>query len=187
MALTEAQIIAQQESRARKKEMIKDLEAITKKHAEQSFYNKHEEAGDGFIKVPRNIMHYMNLQPYGFTTETIFIYQIIIQYTNKDTGCAYPSQYALAKLLKKTTSTVKKHVALLKKVGLVRVERINQANANRYIPLIPLSEAELLQRYPLAKEYHDEFEQSMIDFSAAETQRMRDYRAKKKKEEAGEM
>ncbi|PFS14453.1 hypothetical protein COK55_13790 [Bacillus cereus] len=182
MALTEAQLIAQQESRERKKQMIKDLEAITKKHAEQPFYNKHEEAEDGFIKVPRNIMHYMNLQPYGFTTETIFIYQIIIQYTANDTGCAYPSQYALAKLLKKTTSTVKKHVALLKKVGLVRVERINQANANRYIPLVPLTETELLQRYPLAKEYHDEFEQSMIDFSAAETQRMRDYRAKKKEE-----
>ncbi|OTY02899.1 Uncharacterized protein BTT61001_03352 [Bacillus thuringiensis] len=179
MALTEEQRQAQKDSRSRKKEMVKDLELITKKYDEQPFYDKHEKTESGFIKVPRNIMHYMNLQPYGFTTETIFLYQVIIQYTAKDTKYAYPSQYELANLLKKTTSTVKRHIALLKKVGLIRVERANKTNSNRYVPLAPLTEAELLQRYPLAKEYHDEFERSMTEFSASETERMRKYRKEK--------
>ena len=181
MALTEEQLQAQKEARARKKAMIKDLEMIAKKYGEQPYYDKHEKTDSGFIKVPRNIMHYMNLQPYGFTTETLFLYQVIIQYTAKDTKYAYPSQYELANLLKKTTSTVKKHISLLKKVGLIRVERVNKTNSNRYVPLAPLTKEELLDRYLLAKEYHDAFGQSMIEFSATETERMRKYRKDKAK------
>lgn len=184
MALTKEQKEAQKEAREQKKKMISELESITKSHDPQPFYDKHDRTEGNFIRVPRNIMHYMNLQPYGFTTETIFLYQVIIQYTAKDTKYAYPSQYELAKLLKKTTSTVKIHISLLKKVGLISVERATRTSSNRYRALAPLTEAELLQRYPLAKEYHDEFERSMIEFSATETDRMKKYREEKAKDQA---
>ncbi|KAB7674920.1 helix-turn-helix domain-containing protein [Bacillus sp. B1-WWTP-T-0.5-Post-4] len=183
MALTEGQRKAQQVARAEKRKLIAQMAEGAKAAGEQPLYNKYEqETTDqvAFVRTPANLFHYMNMQPYGFTAETLFIYQIIVQYFRKEDKYAYPSQYALAKLLKKNLSTVKRHVALLRDVGLIKVINKGRGTNNYYQPLIPLTELELFERFPLAKEFAQQFSDRVDEFKTKDIKRLEERRSENK-------
>lgn len=178
MALTEQQKKAQQQKRAAQKKVIQEMRETTKRLGERPLYDKHEE-DKNFVKTPVDLLHYLIMQPYGFTTETMYLYQIIVQWYSKKTGDAFPSQYAMAKRLCKGTSTVKRHIGVLRDLGLVKVKQSGAGRSNRYEPLRPLSVEELIERYPLAAAYKKEIEDGIDIFKEVEAERMREARAKK--------
>ncbi|MEK5250747.1 helix-turn-helix domain-containing protein [Bacillus sp. FSL R9-9530] len=181
MALTEAQKKAQQQARADKRNIVAQMAAKTAVAGEQPVYDKYDqETRDqvNFIRTPSDLFHYMNMQPYGITTETLFLYQIIVQYFRKEEGYAYPSQYSLAKLLKKNLSTIKRHIALLRDVGLILIINDGRGTNNRYQPLIPLTETELFERFPLAAEYKRQFSEQVDEYKAKDVRRLQERRSK---------
>ncbi|HDR6286400.1 helix-turn-helix transcriptional regulator [Bacillus toyonensis] len=183
MALTEDQREAQQAARVEKRKLISQMAEKAKAAGEQPLYNKYEQETQdqvSFVRTPANLFHYMNMQPYGFTADTLFIYQIIVQYFRKEEKYAYPSQYALSKLLKKNLSTVKRHVALLRDVGLIRIINEGRGTNNRYQPLVPLTESELFQRFPLAKKFEQQFSNQVDEFKARDIKRLEERRSENK-------
>ncbi|QWI60972.1 transcriptional regulator [Bacillus mycoides] len=148
--------------REQQKELKKELKAITAKHDPRPLYDKHtKENGEGFIKVPASILDYLALQEYGFNADSIVIYQIIVQSYNKKDGYAFPSQYKMAEILKKSIQTVKRQISILSDVGLIEVKRRGLGRSNYYRPLRPLGKEDLFERYPRAKQFDLDFSESV--------------------------
>ncbi|EJS77926.1 helix-turn-helix domain-containing protein [Bacillus cereus] len=144
------------------KELNRELKAITADHDTNPFYDKNaREEGDGFIKKPASIMDYLALQEYGFTADTIIIYDYIVQLYNPEYGCAFPSQYAIAEMLHKSVRTVANNLKILQDVGLIEVIRRGLGLSNGYRPLRPLKKSELFKRYPRAAAFHNDFAKSI--------------------------
>ncbi|PEA26571.1 transcriptional regulator [Bacillus cereus] len=137
---------------------------ITYRTREQPVYDKTQflEKDDSFIKTPYALRHYTDMYPYGINTEAMWIYQLIVDWYNVEEKAAYPSQYTVARRIRKSTATVKRHITALRNVGLIKVESRGIGRSNRYIPLRPLPKEVMYERYPLAKQFA-EFHDALID------------------------
>lgn len=136
---------------------------IVEKHPRQPLYDKNDfENEKGFIKTPAKLMHYTDMYPYGITTEAMWVYQILIDWYNHDEGSAFPTQYTLARRIRKSVATVKKHISALRSVGLIEVHSRGIGRSNQYIPLTPLDKETMYERFPLAKAFTEEHE-ALID------------------------
>ncbi|MRC15530.1 helix-turn-helix domain-containing protein [Bacillus thuringiensis] len=105
-----------------------------------------------FIKMPTNLRYYSYMQDYGVTESALILYQIIIDFFNKEKKKAYPSQYRLAMETGKSVRTINHNMKTLQNVGLISVKRRGIGRSNEYIPLLPLTFDELLKRFPKAEE-----------------------------------
>ncbi|MFL1677670.1 helix-turn-helix domain-containing protein [Paenibacillus dendritiformis] len=158
------------ERRELQKRLQEEMRAATASAPKQPLFNKLAPTaqGESFIKTPSNLMHYVDMYPYGITTETLFLYQIIVNYFDLAEGCAYPSQYALARLLKKSVPTVKRHISLLESVGLIEIKRRGLGKSNQYVPLKPLEKEIMYDRYPKSLEYHDRFSREVEEYRTSD-------------------
>ncbi|MFV1453569.1 helix-turn-helix domain-containing protein [Bacillus mycoides] len=135
----------------------------TEKQPQQPLYDKNDFTdGSGFIRTPSQLRYYTDLYLYGITTDAMWIYQLIIDWYNHEDGSAYPSQYVIARRLRKSVATVKKHISALRSVGLISVQSRGIGRSNLYLPLKPLDKQTMYERFPLAKQFADEHE-ALID------------------------
>ncbi|EOP64636.1 helix-turn-helix domain-containing protein [Bacillus cereus] len=164
----------EKERREQQKALRNELKAIKRDSEPNPLYDKEDkENGVDFIKMPATILEYLSLNEYGFNADSILIYQIIINWYNRNEGAAYPSQYAVARVLKKSVPTVKKHIALLEEVGLIEIERRGLGRTNLYKPLRPLERHALLDRYPRASKFDIEFSQHIEEYKTKDMQRVK--------------
>ncbi|MGH0683000.1 helix-turn-helix domain-containing protein [Bacillus mycoides] len=105
-----------------------------------------------FIKMPTNLRYYSYMQDYGVTESAMILYQIIIDFFNKDEKKAFPSQYRLAMETGKSIRTINHNIKILQNIGLLTVKRRGIGRSNEYIPLLPLTLDELLKRFSKAEE-----------------------------------
>ncbi|PEV40339.1 helix-turn-helix domain-containing protein [Bacillus thuringiensis] len=135
----------------------KSAAAIREKEIDQPMFDKSETPKEGdhtldFIKMPTNLRYYSYMQDYGVTESALILYQIIIDFFNKDEKKAFPSQYRLAMETGKSIRTINHNMKVLQNVGLITVKRRGIGRSNEYIPLLPLTLDELLKRFPKAEE-----------------------------------
>ncbi|MGX5467598.1 helix-turn-helix domain-containing protein [Bacillus toyonensis] len=108
-------------------------------------YDKTKAEGT-FLRLPSEIRHYIFMK--GYKAEFNYLYGLIVDYYNADKKCAYPSQYTLSKYYGKDETTVRRHLAVLEKVGLIKIIGNGKGKGNFYIPLMPLTQEELFRKYP---------------------------------------
>ncbi|PEW01518.1 helix-turn-helix domain-containing protein [Bacillus cereus] len=139
----------------------KPAEAITKERSEiygaQPVFDKSVKPEEGdrtldFIKMPTDLRYYSYMSDYGMTESAMILYQLIIDYFNKEEKKAYPSQYRLAMETGKSVRTINHNLKVLRSVGLLQVRRTGIGANNEYRPLLPLTSRELFERYPKALE-----------------------------------
>ncbi|PEB54188.1 hypothetical protein CON65_16575 [Bacillus pseudomycoides] len=108
-------------------------------------YDKTKAEGT-FFRLPSELRHYIFMK--GYKAEMNYLYALISDAYNVNRGCAYPSQYTLSKYYGKDETTVRRHLAVLEKVGLVRIIGNGKGKGNFYKPLVPLTQEELFRKYP---------------------------------------
>lgn len=124
---------------------------ITKSYPPQPIFDKSAFDDTHFIKMPSDLRHYLLMSPYGFTADTLLVYLLLVDKYNVNQGYAFPSQYTLALEMGKSLRTVKRHVGVLKDIGLLEVIRRGVGKSNYYRPLLPLDREKMLDRYPKSR------------------------------------
>ncbi|MBE5104162.1 helix-turn-helix domain-containing protein [Bacillus thuringiensis] len=133
-----------------------------------------------FIKMPMNLRYYSYMIDYGIKDSAILMYEMIIDFYNKEKRCAFPSQYTLAMHTGKSVRSVVSTLKALREVGLIEVRKRSGGSNNEYRPLLPLPPEELFKRYPRALK-------RLIEHNAkVSALRERDYERKQEKKDAGE-
>ncbi|HDR7382381.1 hypothetical protein CN575_16755 [Bacillus wiedmannii] len=108
-------------------------------------YDKTKAEGT-FFRLPSELRHYIFMK--GYKAEMNYLYALIVDAYNANKGCAFPSQYTLSKYYGKDETTVRRHLAVLEQVGLVKIIGNGKGKGNFYQPLVPLTEKELFRKYP---------------------------------------
>ncbi|PEF24964.1 helix-turn-helix domain-containing protein [Bacillus pseudomycoides] len=108
-------------------------------------YDKTKAEGT-FFRLPSELRHYIFMK--GYKAEMNYLYGLIVDYYNAEKKCAFPSQYTLSKYYGKDETTVRRHLAVLEKVGLIKIIGNGKGKGNFYIPLVPLTQGELFRKYP---------------------------------------
>ncbi|PHB28878.1 helix-turn-helix domain-containing protein [Bacillus toyonensis] len=164
---------------------------LTEKNPQQPIYDKNDFTDEkGFIKTPAQLKHYTDLYPYGITTDAMWVYQLIVDWYNREDGSAYPSQYVIARRIRKSVATVKKHISALRSVGLIAVQSRGIGRSNLYLPLKPLDNHTMYERFPLAKQFAEEHEALIdkyegIDRSTIESNKKRQEEKAERQQEDG--
>ncbi|QCC42617.1 helix-turn-helix domain-containing protein [Bacillus sp. DU-106] len=164
----------------------KPAEAITKErskiHGAQPVFDKSVKPEEGdrtldFIKMPTNLRYYSYMSDYGMTESAMMLYQLIIDYFNKEEKKAYPSQYRLAMEIGKSVRTINHNLKILRSVGLLQVRRTGIGANNEYRPLLPLTPRELFERYPKALERYVKHEKAVRKIRRRDEKRKQDKEA----------
>ncbi|WP_349916934.1 helix-turn-helix domain-containing protein [Bacillus cereus] len=164
----------------------KPAEAITKErskiHGAQPVFDKSVKPDEGdrtldFIKMPTNLRYYSYMSDYGVTESAMMLYQLIIDYFNKEEKKAYPSQYRLAMETGKSVRTINHNLKVLRSVGLLQVRRTGIGANNEYRPLLPLIPRELFERYPKALERYVKHEKAVSKIRRRDEKRKQDKEA----------
>ncbi|EJR86539.1 hypothetical protein IK7_01049 [Bacillus cereus VD156] len=164
----------------------KPAEAITKErskiHGAQPVFDKSVKPEEGdrtldFIKMPTNLRYYSYMSDYGMTESAMMLYQLIIDYFNKEEKKAYPSQYRLAMEIGKSVRTINHNLKILRSVGLLQVRRTGIGANNEYRPLLPLTPRELFERYPKALERYVKHEKAVGKIRRRDEKRKQDKEA----------
>lgn len=113
-------------------------------------FDKHESGDVYYAKMPIDITHYLYVP--GFRGDLAYLYAVIVDYYNADYGYAYPTQDQLALKTGKSTQSVRDDMRRLEKAGLIRILSFEGRNNYGYVPLVPLSQAELWRECPEAAE-----------------------------------
>lgn len=108
-------------------------------------YDKTKNEGT-FFRLPSELRHYIFMK--GYKAEMNYLYGLIVDYYNAEKKCAFPSQYTLSKYYGKDETTVRRHLAILEKVGLIKIIGNGKGKGNFYQPLVPLTQGELFRKYP---------------------------------------
>jgi hypothetical protein len=142
---------------------------ITIKGTGKVFNKLDTSIGLHFVKMPSDLMNYVHVP--GYEPEYNYLYTIIVDFYNADHGYAYPTEHQIARRYGKKEKAIRRHMAVLDRLGLVKVEK---PNGNKiYIPYQPLSQEELFEKCPEAR-------RSYLDYINAETaEKTRDRRGQK--------
>ncbi|MGG3756225.1 helix-turn-helix domain-containing protein [Bacillus anthracis] len=108
-------------------------------------YDKTKAEGT-FFRLPSELRHYTFMK--GYKAEMNYLYGLIADAYNAEKKCAFPSQYTLSKYYGKDETTVRRHLAILEKVGLIKIIGNGKGKGNFYIPLMPLTQEKLFRKYP---------------------------------------
>lgn len=128
-----------------------------------------------FIMLPSDLKNYVYIK--GYRAEMSYLYALIIDYYNKEEGCAFPSIERLAREYGKSKRTTGEHLKKLQEVGLIAIiPRGN--NTNAYIPYEPLPNDELFEQNP---EAWDNYKQRLAELEEERKQsriRLEEWRKK---------
>ena len=127
--------------------------------------------GDAFVRMDNelslyNLLGYSDDKTMRVQPATIDIYRRIKQYAHNNVeshmhGKAWASYERLAIDMAVSRQTISKHVEILKRVGLVSIDKKYRNSKRNYIITInkPMSEAEFRRTYPECVErYYDELD-----------------------------
>ncbi|WP_088007206.1 helix-turn-helix domain-containing protein [Indiicoccus explosivorum] len=108
-------------------------------------FNKSNPSANGqkFIPIPSNARHYVHHD--AMSADKLFLYALIIDYFNVDTGVAWPSVERLAVDYGKSSKTTGLHIRDLITAGL-----IVRPKTGKYVPLEPLSPDDFYAANPSA-------------------------------------
>lgn len=98
-----------------------------------------------FIRIPKGIEKYLDLP--SVESEMFVLYAIISDLYNEREGYAYPSIAHLQLRYGKSEATVRKHLNVLQKVGLIDVYK-RKGMTDFYIPRLPLSDNDFYRVFP---------------------------------------
>lgn len=107
------------------------------------------EDSSNFFYMPYELKNYVFLKDYK--VEMNYLFALIDNWCEQNHGDFAPiSQSVLARYYGKSTATLRKHLEVMERYGLIMIVSARKGVSNIYIPKQPLTSKELFAKYPAA-------------------------------------